>query len=99
MMFYSYTEKNNIQLFNFLHLIYSLFEKPVIKPFEFYIQEEIGNGSVYWGNGHITDETRSLGSPYRRSHSAHDVHRRPMSDYASPEVYYSGGQFSGKCRL
>lgn len=40
-------------------------------------------------------ETRSLGSPYRRSQSIHDVHRRPIpiqseagSDiYSKPTIY------------
>ncbi|XP_076075472.1 BAR/IMD domain-containing adapter protein 2-like isoform X3 [Mytilus galloprovincialis] len=63
---------------------------PEAERFLYQTKEEVGNGSVYWGNGHLPDETRSLGSPYRRSNSAHDMQRRPVSEYASPESFYAG---------
>lgn len=72
-----------------------LSSKPQILPVEaerllYQSKEEVGNGGMYWGNGHLPDDTRSLGSPYRRSNSAHDVHRRPMSEYATTDGFYTG---------
>jgi hypothetical protein len=53
------------------------------------------NGGLYRND----IETRSLGSPYKRSQSVHDVYRRPIPVHseAGSEIYskldlYSGGQ-------
>ena len=61
-----------------------------LSPWLFTFQEDNDNDGIYWENGHLPGDTRSLGSPYRRSNSAHDVHRRPISEYASPEGFYTG---------
>lgn len=72
-----------------------LSSRPQILPPEaerllYQFKEDNDNDGIYWENGHLPGDTRSLGSPYRRSNSAHDVHRRPISEYASPEGFYTG---------
>lgn len=50
---------------------------------------EHANGSIYRvSNGYLPDETRSVGTPYRRSRSYHDGPRNPI-DYSNGDFSYA----------
>ncbi|KAJ8318378.1 hypothetical protein KUTeg_003469 [Tegillarca granosa] len=49
--------------------------------------EHMNGVGMYRENGYLRDDTRSLGSPYRRPASVPGVYRHPEGDFYSPEMY------------